>query len=257
MMTRCQEKAAAGQYTKAMAGFIRWLAGNYDEVQKAKHVRVPALRQKVRQTNQHLRTADILANLVFGLQVFLNFAVKAGAIPKQEGAALLQRGFAALNQVAALQDLQQKTSDPAERFLDLLKAAIASGRAHLANEHGRPPLDQEALGWHFKGSGEFTELVPAGDLVGWLVDGELFLEPDASFAAAQRMARDLGEAIVVSAATLRRRLRDRGVLLSVDDKRQELTVRRTLERVRRKVLHLRADALGILPVENPPLPPVQ
>jgi hypothetical protein len=74
--------------------------------------------------------------------------------------------------------------------------------------------------------------------VGWLADGELYLEPEASFAAVQRFARDQNESFAVTAQTLRRRLKEKGLLAATDAARGKLTVRRTLQGARRDVLHI-------------------
>jgi hypothetical protein len=96
------------------------------------------------------------------------------------------------------------------------------------------------------------------------VGADLYLEPEASYAAAQELARDQGEALPVASRTLHRRLRERGLLAGWDERRKRLTVRRTLEGVAaREVLHLRSDALSpcsepskpsISPTD-PPIPP--
>jgi hypothetical protein len=72
---------------------------------------------------------------------------------------------------------------------------------------------------------------------------DLFLDPDASFAAAQRVGRDTGDPLAIAPRTLHRRLQQAGLLRSVDDARGRLTVRRTLGDARRAVLHLGASAL--------------
>jgi hypothetical protein len=257
LMTACQSDARTGLYAAAMSGYIRWMARRYDNVQRTMRRVVPKLREQLEALTRHHRTAEIAANLLFGVRAMLVYAIEVGAITKAEGESLFKRGLSTFTGLAASQTQYQRASDPVERFLDFLKAAIASGRAHVANKHGGPPSGGGALGCRLRGSGEFAELQPVGDRVGWLVDGDLFLEPHASFAAAQRIARDMGETIAVCAPTQHRRLRDRGVLVTVDLKRQELTVRRTLEGIRRKVLHVRANALVILPVDNPPFPPGQ
>jgi hypothetical protein len=78
------------------------------------------------------------------------------------------------------------------------------------------------------------------------LDGpDLLLEPEASYAEAQELARHQGEALPVSPRTLWRRMRERRLLASWDQRRQRNTVRRTLEGVKdREVIHLNAGALS-------------
>jgi hypothetical protein len=69
---------------------------------------------------------------------------------------------------------------------------------------------------------------------------DLFLEPVARYQVAQELA---GADRLVGEQTLRHRLRERGLLASIDAGRQMVQVRRTLEGRPRQVLHLKASAL--------------
>jgi hypothetical protein len=60
---------------------------------------------------------------------------------------------------------------------------------------------------------------------------------------AQDLARDQGDGLPVSAQTLRKRLKEKGLLVTTDEHRQKLTVRKTFQGTRRDVLHLSADCL--------------
>ena len=80
--------------------------------------------------------------------------------------------------------------------------------------------------------------------VGWLARSDLFLEPAASYQVAQQAAGL--ERLPVSEQTLRHRLREHGLLASIDVGRQMLLVRRTLEGYPRQVLHLKVSDLASL-----------
>src|SRR5262249_28295660 len=84
---------------------------------------------------------------------------------------------------------------------------------------------------------------PQGTCVGWVVEDQVYLEPDASYAAAQEIARDQGDGFPITANTLRRRLNEKGSLASIDAKRKKLTVRITLQGDRREVLHVVWDSI--------------
>src|SRR5262249_16266382 len=88
------------------------------------------------------------------------------------------------------------------------------------------------------------EWQPQGHRVGWLDREALYLEPEAAYAEVQCLAGEHGDSLAVSARTLWKGMRERGLLASRDAKRERNTVRRTLEKVRgREVIHLRADLL--------------
>ena len=139
-------------------------------------------------------------------------------------------------------------SEPARRFLQLLGAALASGAAHVAGRDGDEPRDPAAWGWRpftvGTGENEREEWRFQGRRVGWLDDGALYLEPDAAFAAAQKVGEDVGDALTVTPQVLRKRLHEQGFLASLDEARETLTVRRKLEGRQRSVLHVHPGALS-------------
>jgi hypothetical protein len=55
---------------------------------------------------------------------------------------------------------------------------------------------------------------------------------------AQLVGRDVGEVLPVSESTLRKRIHEKGLLASIDEARQTLTVRRTVGGSSKGVLHL-------------------
>jgi hypothetical protein len=118
---------------------------------------------------------------------------------------------------------------------------MSSGRAHVAAPDGnRPNANGGAWGWRLNA---YETHEPMGDRVGWLDGEDLYLDPDAAYAAVQRLGQDIGDRIALTPQTLRKRLKERGILATCETQRRMLTVRRTLEGQRREVLHLRAEAL--------------
>jgi hypothetical protein len=114
--------------------------------------------------------------------------------------------------------------------------SLTSGAAHLAERTGgKPQHSASSSGWRDDGSGYWK---PLGDCIGCVEADDLYLEPTAAYRIAQKMARDTDEALTISEQTLKRRLRDKGLLASVDRKRQTLTIRRTIDGTSKEVLHL-------------------
>jgi hypothetical protein len=241
-LTACQKDAAEGKYARALAGFARWLAPRYEAVRGRLRAEMAELRDQARGDGQHARTPGIVADLALGLHYFLDYAEAAGAITGAERAALWRRGWAALAEAGGAQATHLDAAEPAGLFLRLLSAALAGGYAHVAAEDGGAPRDPQRWGWKSEeynaGDGAGTRHKPQGVCVGWLADDELYLEPDASYAAVQRIARDQNESFALAAHTLRRRLKERRLLASTDVARGKLTVRKTLQGERREVLHV-------------------
>lgn len=246
VLTGCQADGAAGTYADALAGFVRWVAGRYREIQQGLRAEITHLRGEAIASRAHRRTPEITANLAVGMRYLLDFAFEVGAISIEQRAALWQRCWTALGEAGGIQDDHQAASDPVARFLQLLAAAITAGRAHIAGGGGDAPPDAGAWGWRKEPARNDTDAPETWraqrERVGWVIDDAVYLDPDASYAAAQSMGRDVGDPLAVQPRTLHRRLLQAGLLVSVEDARHRVTVRRTLEGIRRTVLHLSVSA---------------
>jgi hypothetical protein len=260
-LTMAQRDAAAGKYAAAMSGYLSWLAGRYDQWRSLLAKEREALRDRaLTEAGQgHARAPGIMADLALGLKYFFDFAVESSAITAEERSALVRRAWAALGEAVAAQAANVAAAEPTAVFLRLLAAALASGRAHLAGPDGNEPAEPQVWGWRQVevGSGDHarSEWRPQGRRLGWvessvvgLVRSEhVYLEPEASFAEVQTLARDQGESFPISPRTLHRRLHDKHLLAGMDAKREVLTVRRMLEGQRRSVLHLHTHLLRCRP----------
>jgi hypothetical protein len=248
-LTPHQCAAAAGLYAQTLAGFVRWLAPQYGELAARLPGERADLRERALTGAGSTRTPGIVADLALGLQVFLDFALAAGAITQAARGELAHRGWAALVEAGAAQAEHVQAAEPTALFLRLLAGAIGT-TANVAGPDGREPPDRpEAWGWYLRtygvGENERTDWYSHGTRIGWVEGSDLYLEPEASYAAAQELAHRQGDSLPVSPRTLHRRLHERGLLLSVEAHggKTRYAVRRTLEGRRRDVLHIRADTL--------------
>jgi len=245
VLTRCQQDARSGLYAAALAGFVCWLAGRYEQVRQSIRADVEILRQQAVGADSHCRTPEIMANLGLGLRYFIDFAKAAGSMTEIEGRVLWQRGWTALGQAGNRQADHQAANEPARRFIELLMSAIASGHAHLADRDGNAPDNAAAWGWRQStGIGEYArdEWKAHGDRIGWVDGADVLLNPDASYRSAQSMAGINGDALSISAQTLRKRLHEKGMVIR--QSQGSLLSRRVLEGNTRKVLQLAPGLLS-------------
>jgi hypothetical protein len=239
-LSESQAEAQQGQLASALGAFLSWISRRYEEVQQQLDSRVRQLRnQGQRATKTHARLPSAVAQLQSAWEVWLQFALEVGAISASQQLRLEQRSARALEELAVLQAQYQEASDPALRFLSLLHAALASGRAHVVDRQGQAPQSAELWGWRRKPTGR--QWTPTGTRIGWVAGHELFLDPAASYHLAQRLAGT--QPLLIGEQTLRHRLHQRRLLATVDAGRQMLLVRRTLEGRPRQVLHLKASDL--------------
>lgn len=241
LITACQADAAAGMFAKALGGYLQWLAPRLDGIRTQMRTAIPMLREKAALSGQHRRTPGIVAELAFGFQVFLHFATDCGAISPEEAARLWSRNWEALGLVAEAQQQHQASAEPTTRFIELLAAALISGRAHVSDARGDAPESAEKWGWRKDERGGFQS---KGDRIGWLLGSDLFLEPEVSYTVVQQIARAQGDELGVASRTLHKRMKEKGLLVSTDVNRKTNTIRKTINGSRRDVLHIGAARLG-------------
>lgn len=247
-LTPRQQDASAGRYTQALAGYVRWLAPQYDQARERARQDTMHLRQQAAAVASHARTPNIVGELAAGWHCFLTFAVEAGAVTPAEAAELWQRGWAALVEAGRAQASQQAASEPTARFLELLGAALASKRAYIATRAGDQPDDAEAWGWRFmdqwsnEAGTSIRRWQAPGTRIGWIDGDDLYLEPSAAYSIANRLGQETADALAVTKDTLSKRLHQRGLLASVEP--GNLTVRKQCEGRVYRVWHFAAACLS-------------
>jgi len=232
----------------ALAAYVQWIAGRYEELQERLRTRSLEIRAAGQGRTIHARLPAALAELQSGFELWLEFALELSAIDAAERIELRQRSDRAFQELAAWQTPYHQASDPVQRFIRLLQSAIGSGRAHFAHRSGTVPESAQVWGWQRRSNDQ--EWTPCGTRIGWVMGDDLFLEPTVSYQVAQGLAGI--EPLPISQQTLHHRLRESGLLRSVDSSRQMVQVRRTLEDQSRQVLHLsvkefllRSDEFGL------------
>ena len=211
-LTLAQKAAADGAYAEAMAGWLRYLAATPAAwgAFKDNRDRLGAAAKE----GEHARTPRIASNLLAALRAFLDFAVHAGAIGAEEAEMKYGKCEAAIREGAGDQQKHMRAQDPALRFFDLIGAALATGKAHLAG-HGdgqSEPLNHAAWGWQQAtwtvDGHRCTDIKPKGELIGWTDNQIVWLEPSAAYGLAQKLAAAEGMPLSIGKETLWRRLAD-------------------------------------------------
>jgi hypothetical protein len=251
-LLECQQQAERGVYAAAMVGYLRWIAPRIDKLRRTAGSEIARLRDNLRtHLPGHGRTPAMIARLYRAWWLWLKAARECGAITEEELGIEWRRVQAGLIAVGREQSSYQQSQDPTKRFVELLTAAITSGRAHIADAvSGRQPNNAGIWGWRAKeivlSHGGEVAWEPQGERIGWVNGSKhVYLQPDASFQIAQKIAAG-GEGLAVSQQTLWRRLGEAGMIAARDG--SHLTVKRVIEEARRRVIVLRAELLD----DHPP-----
>ncbi len=248
-LTTGQASASAGEYVQVTASYVKWLARRLEAIRARLPGRVEELRQVFSREGRHRRVPGLAADLLFGVEVFVEFCRDEGLLDEAGAGALLERARAAISEAVGAQEREHDAADPARRFLALLRSAITSGAAYLTTAEGKMPERPEAWGWQIasvESSGDDdpkTRWIPQGVHVGWVDGLDAYLDVEAALKGAQAVGNATGDPISLLPATLAKRLKDAGLLASTDADGRHIEVRRRLSGARRRVLHFSADTL--------------
>ncbi len=240
-VTRCQGAGGEGRSAQVMAAYVQWVAENYESIKRDKAIYMEHFRRHLNlNTNLppiHPRTQQIIADLFVGIYFFCEFAKSKGLLTPRDPRPFYESAWQALVTVASLQAHTQAVTNPANQFLDLLRGALSLGMAHINDKNeGLPRValsHLNAMGWRpAEGS---VHPQPQGTRIGWMDGQNLYLYPDGALSVATSMAKRTNVPFHLTKQTLGRRLREKGLLLAVDETRQTNTHRAKCEGVRREV----------------------
>jgi len=235
LLTKLQKCGDSGQLAQSIGGYIRWMAQDYTARRAAFDEQVSALRAQCLQKG-HARTPVLVANLHAGFQLFLDYALSAGAVDQPACCELADNFRAALSRCVLAQDDVQTAAEPTAVYFSLLKTALSTKQAHFASLSEGPPERHELWGWRRSSiSGNWEA---PGMCIGWIEADDLYLEPDAAFYIAKQIERSMGESIAITPTTLNKRLAENNLLLDRDQKRKTYKIRKAIGGSTRNILHL-------------------
>jgi len=235
VLTRCQKDARAGRYAQSMSAFLQWLATDerIRQIQAQQHEKhqIHYWREQwlERGIDGHKRSATTLAYLARAWHVWIEFAKSNNALTAPQAVQLWKRVWTALGNIGQKQNSYQISENPALRFIELVQSAFASGRAYLDAVSGGPPEDSDSYGWR----GGFAQ----GERIGWLAKDGIYLIPDAAYTVAQKA----GEGLAITQATLWKRLKEGGFVISggADGKDERIKSRKMVNGTVHRIIHLK------------------
>jgi hypothetical protein len=260
ILTRLQRASTAGSLAGLMSAYLQWLASRLDQLKidfplEVELCRNAAIRDGF--ASSHPRAPEIYANLLSGADTFLEFLNSTGAINDEQCQTLLSAVEAGLQQAFSEQSVYQVDQDEVERFLQLLRASLSSGNAHIACrlKMGPPEIRPYSWGWRDAGSDLAGDksYSPMGDCIGYYAapkdnsPAEVWLQQDTAYKIVQQFARSQGDSFLLSPSSLWRRMHDRGVIVHTEPdagrNKPRLAVKRHVAGQPKRVMVLSADLI--------------
>jgi len=236
-----------------MSGYVQYLASHIDALRATLAERRDQLRNELAERGQHRRIPEAVAHLQIGWEQWLLFAEIAGAIDAGEAALYRSRIWRALTSLGGEQSDRELTQSPGDRFLELIRSALATQQAHLTTLDNTVPRLPQRYGWRLLPGTAANEdgriyraLVASGSRhIGWVADDErtVYLEPGAAYAVACAMAADQNDSLAVTQHTLWRRMRTAGLLAATDTGRDKNLLRLPRSASRTLTLQVNADLI--------------
>jgi hypothetical protein len=209
----------------AMAGYLAWLAANWNGLAQTLPPRWQEYREATVQNGLHLRLPEAVASLSVGLEMGLRFATYLGVVDGEGYQAYLNLGrqtFAHSTQVMRNRLQEEK---PEALFLGTLRELIAQGKVFLRQRQNVALVEES----HER-----------ADLLGWQDDGFVYLMPQVSYNRVARHFREQGDSFPVRETTLYKMLKESGVLLCAGNR---MTHSKWMQGKTQRVLVLKRQAL--------------
>jgi hypothetical protein len=232
-LTEAQEQASNGVFVKVMSAFLKWLAPQIDTLKESDALRIlrdekrEEYREKMQGEGAHDRTPEALADLYIGFFTFMRFVREFRVIDDSRANELTEICEETLLRIGIDQAPYIRSEEPTTQFLGLISALLSSGRAHLCdlktNYVPNDPYAPRLLGWmqgreqtQTNDEGYVTNVaqmwIAKGPCIGWIDETMVYLEPNAAYVEAQKMARDQGASIPFTQTILYDRMKQRGII---------------------------------------------
>lgn len=228
VLSKLQKIARDGGLAKVMAGFVQWVATQsksralLDFIDLALEID----RENIGSSG-HTRTQDNLANLLMGLRIFLDFMENEGEISRQVTQGFMEAAADAARSLATLQAAIDREASDAQRFIELIRAALSSGKAHIEANLGGKPANPRALGWREVDMGMVSgsRAEAMGTRIGWIDGDTLYIDPSAALGVVKALASNLDNHLGSSERAIAKSLREEGLLIKCDKGRNTAKVK--------------------------------
>ncbi|GAB4440444.1 MAG: hypothetical protein Kow0031_22380 [Anaerolineae bacterium] len=199
-------------YSKAMAGFVQWLAQNWEELTGSLPARMRKFQKEVGGRYSQPRLHDYYATLMIAGAALLGWARESNAIDALAETAYLERFR---NGIMANLDAQEDRIAEMQfsrRFFETLAAILVQKPRAIMPLDGFTYTDEQG---HLQTSFEPPVGTP---LIGWRVpaSGQVYLHDDEALKQVKKQLQEMGEFLDVSLTDLRKEMHYLGLLAETE-----------------------------------------
>lgn len=207
-------QATQDKLSRAMTGYIMWLAPQLDTLPGELKSTFQQLRAAAMTEEQHLRVPEAVAWLYLGWAFFLDFARSTGAITEAQLREFSEEGWKVLIDLAAAQEQRIIAERPVTKFITLLQEMFSQHAIYVKGVDGGQPPNAEAFGWELdlvEGEKNFYPGRTA-TFLGWSDGAFLYLLPEATYKEVARFSSSQGAMFPVKPQTLWKHLEAEGLI---------------------------------------------
>ncbi len=208
--------------TTAMYNFICWLSQNFDETVQHITELYPRVRTTFQAPDVHPQLPEHCTAMYLSLDIFLTYAVEAGAIAQQEADSLLETAADILRENMTDQQQRMREESPVALFLETIQELLATKAVYLERKdavEGSPrwPDRAECFGWE-KAEDEYDDHYQpkqGGIRLGYLDDSFLYLIPGQTYSLVSASLQRQNRVMPFKDKSLWKALDEQGILVPV------------------------------------------
>lgn len=190
-LTDLQEKAAQGYLRAAMAGYIRFLAAQADELPDRLYKRYIQLRGQVSKRLGGARASEAVAQLILAMEMMLLYFESIGVSNPASSTALIQSAWESLRLSAQAQAADIAEQKPVNQFISIVRELIISGRFKCLS----------------------TDETGGGiNVLGYADGNYYYFFPETLYQAVSKFCADQGTVFPVGSNQLRKQLAESGIV---------------------------------------------
>lgn len=199
-------------YPHAMAGYVQWLAKQWETLTEALPERLLNYTEAAREKGAHLRMPNNVATLFLGWELFLDYCLHCTVVTDTEYADLRDLGWTVLIALGEAQQDVAQEEKPVEMYLSALRQLLQQGTLYLRSRAYPDLVEQE----YPKLSARATN----AEFVGWYDDQYIYLLSKVAYRVVHKFYRDSGVVFPDTEHGVKVKLKEQGLLFPAESGRE-------------------------------------